>query len=228
MVDRRCAITRLVRPCISRSSASCTASLRFGNRAPRWLRRGSGSARPCRSRAIASARWPPELAAVVADLAVEPCGSRRRNRAGCASQQGGAHARSRSSAPASATLAAMVSLNSTTSWLTSANWRRSASARPSRAAPCRPAAAAGARLGKRGSRLISVVLPAPKPTSATVSPGAAPRQPSSAAVEASREGQLTACQRHPRRGNAGACAAAGLARQSSTSRRRAPAPPCRA
>ena len=76
----------------------------------------------------------------------------------------------------SATLAAMVSLNITTSWLTMANWLRR-EARFQVLSSC-PSSVIWPwlLLTKRGSRLTRVVLPAPEgPTSATISPGATRR-----------------------------------------------------
>ena len=82
-----------------------------------------------------------------------------------------------------ATLAATESLNSTTSWLTSANCLRSESMFHSRNAT--PSSRNSPEVGsmKRGSRFTSEDLPAPDgPTSATVSPAAIVSEKSSSAL----------------------------------------------
>ena len=128
MVDRRCAMTSVVRPCISPSSASCTARSTFA------VQRRRGFVQDQHRRVLvdrARDRQPlaltaRELAAVVADQRCPgPAAGRRRSRAGARPQRG-AHTLAVDASAPSATLAGTVSLNSTTSWLTSANWRRSA------------------------------------------------------------------------------------------------------
>ena len=124
-------------------------------------------------------------------------------------------------------LAATVSLNSTTSWLTSANWRRSArdvpvgERRGRRAAACPTSARGSAAAGSP-----SVVLPAPDgPTSATDLAGrAAARSTSSSAGgwspdsaasrRAARSGRARARRRSCRRARP-ACRRSGRAPRSS-------------
>ncbi len=134
MVDSRCAMTSVVRPRISSSSASCTARSRLAverrgglveDQDRRVLVDRAGDRQPL---ALAAR----QLAAVVADRGVDAL----RQRLDEVEQVGAAQRRRaracRRSASPSATLAATLSLNSTTSWLTSANWRRSAATSQSR------------------------------------------------------------------------------------------------
>ena len=116
MVDSRCAMTRLVRPLHQRLERLLHQPLRFASRAPRSPRRGSGSARPCRSRARSPgagagrptarcALWPTTVSMPVRQAVdeLEQVGARAARRA--------TRSRSIRVAP-SATLAATLSLNS--------------------------------------------------------------------------------------------------------------------
>ena len=175
MVDSRCAMTSVVRSCISTSSAVLHRALGFAvERRRRFVedqdRRVLVDRARDRQPLALAAR---QLAAVVADLAVDAlAAATRRSRAGWRRAAPRARARVSIGTP-SATLAATVSLNSTTSWLTSANC--GAARATSHRAAARRRGAARPRVGsmKRGSRLTSDDLPAPDgPTSATVSPAA--------------------------------------------------------
>ena len=204
-------MTMLVRPCISRSSASCTRAL-DSNRAPRWPVEDEDGVL-CRS----PARSPGAGAGRPRDCR---CGrisgvDALRQRSTCSSRLAPASAartRSWSSVRPRATLAAMLSLNSTTSRLTSANWRRSACTSQSASAmPSRRSARGG--LDEARQQVDERGLPAPEgPTSATVSPGCrAMLTLSSAGVAASGVcSRPTSCSSARRGSGAGAVAAAQL------------------
>ena len=174
MVDRRWAMTRVVRWRIRSSSAACTARSLSLSRAEVASSRMSTGASLYSARAMAR-RWrcPPDNWPPLWPMTVStPCGRLSTNSARCAPSSAWRTRAGSTSAP-SATLAATLSLNSTTSWLTKANWRRRA--RTSHCARGTPSSSTCPSLGatKRGSRFTSEVLPAPEgPTRATVCPGA--------------------------------------------------------
>ena len=165
-------MTSVVRPFISRSSASCTARSLSLSSADVASSRISTGASLAMARAMARRwRWPPDNWLPLWPMGVSrPCGRPSAKSSKLALRSASRTASRGMSAP-SVTLAAMLSLNSTTSWLTSANWRRSARIFQSRSGT--PSRLMWPELGsmKRGSKLTSVVLPAPEgPTRATVSP----------------------------------------------------------
>ena len=75
-----------------------------------------------------------------------PCGRRATKSSRLAARSASSHALGGRGTPPSATFAATLSLNSTTSWLTSANWRRSAATFQSRSGAAVEQHAAGGRL----------------------------------------------------------------------------------
>ena len=186
MVVRRCATTRVVRPCMRRCRASCTRrsdSLSSAEVASSRIRMGAFL---YTARAMASRwRWPPESWAALCPTMLSMPMGRRSMKVPRLAASSAACTRARSSSLPRATLAAMVSLSITTSWLTMAIWAR----RRSRGQSSRATSSSSTRpldgSTKRGSRLTSVVLPDPDgPTKATTSPGAMCRSMSSSAAAA--------------------------------------------
>ena len=135
-------MTMLVRPCIQPLDASCERSDSESSAevASSRMRMGASLIARAIARRLALAAesrlplWPISVSM--------PCGSVSTCSSRLAPASTGAHALAVERLAEGATLATMLSLNSTTSWLTSANWRRSActsqsaSAMPSRRSAC--------------------------------------------------------------------------------------------